>query len=143
MSEHRPQPTPTGGPGPMPEPSFQHLVETFAVPALIWTGVLRNPADEEAEPNLELAKYQIGLLEVLEQKCKGNLDAPEQEYIEGMLHNVRMAYVQARKAMMGEAPAADSSSESETEPAPEAKPKIESSDDGERTGLREKKKYDL
>ncbi|MCX8035573.1 MAG: DUF1844 domain-containing protein [Candidatus Sumerlaeia bacterium] len=78
-----------------PHPTFRHLVETFAVPALIWTGHLLNPVSEKAEPNLKLAQYQIGILELLEAKTKGNLTADEKDYLDEMLHAVRMAYLHA------------------------------------------------
>ncbi len=78
-----------------PQPTFSRLVETFAVPALVWTGHLVNPVSEKAEPNLQLAQYQIGMLEILETKTKGNLTDDEKSYLDEMLHAVRMAYLQA------------------------------------------------
>ena len=96
MSEHRTEKATSGQPDLPPlEPNFIHIVESIAVAALIWTGHLRNPMDENVEPDLEKAKFQISLLEILETKTKGNLDKDEEEFLANMLHNVRLAYVRA------------------------------------------------
>jgi hypothetical protein len=75
------------------KPEFSHLVETFAVQALISLGIVMNPITKKYERDLVLAKYEIGILEVLEQKTKGNLTPDEEKLLEELLHNVRMAYV--------------------------------------------------
>jgi hypothetical protein len=106
-----------------PEPSFRHIVDTFAIPAMIWTGQIRSPVDQDLEPNLELAKYHIGLLEVLEQKSKGNLDADEENYLAEMLSTARLAYIRS-PLQQGEqkpaqvAPAAGEQVESKEQPPP-------------------------
>jgi len=99
MSEQRTEKGASSQPHvPPPEPSFFRIVESIAVPALIWTGHLRNPLDDKAEPDFELAKYQIGLLEVLEKKTKGNLEKDEEDFLGNMLHSARVAYVRATDA---------------------------------------------
>jgi len=85
------------------EPSFFHIIETMALPALIYTGHLRNPLDENAAPNLEMARYQIAMLEILESRTRGNLEPDEARYLEEMLHTVRLAYVRASKPAPGKA----------------------------------------
>lgn len=79
----------------MGEPKFSHLIETFAVQALIALGKVMNPITKKYERDLTLAKYHVGILEVLEQKTKGNLTADEGKLLEELLHNVRMAYIDA------------------------------------------------
>ena len=93
------------------EPHFARIVETLAVPALIWTGYLANPADEKAAPDFELAKYQISLLEILEQKTKGNLDREEETSLTQMLSTARLAYVRATAKLAEQPP------EKESQPA--------------------------
>jgi hypothetical protein len=110
MSEQRTEKSASSQPHvPPADPSFFRIVESIAVPALIWTGHLRNPLDEKAEPDLELAKYQIGLLEVLEKKTKGNLEKDEEDFLGNMLHSVRLAYVRATEAEAAQPPATESS----------------------------------
>lgn len=79
------------------EPELSHLIETFAVQALISLGKVMNPITKKYERDLGLAKYQIGILEVLEQKTKGNLTPDEDSLLGELLHNVRMAYVDATR----------------------------------------------
>ena len=54
-----------------------------------------NPITKKYEHDLTLANYQIGILEVLEQKTKGNLTPEEDKLLNELLHNVRMAYIDA------------------------------------------------
>jgi hypothetical protein len=48
-----------------------------------------------AEPavNLDMAKYQMDMLGVLEEKTKGNLTPTEQHLLDAALYEVRMRYV--------------------------------------------------
>ena len=48
---------------------------------------------KEKEPDLELAKYNIDMLETLQEKTKGNLTEHEEKVLENTLGQVRMAYV--------------------------------------------------
>ena len=114
MSEHRTKSSSQSeAPPPMPEASFQYIVQMFGVQALIWTGHIPNPGDEKAEPNLDLAQFQIGLLEVVEQKTKGNLDKDEEEYLGAMLHNARMAFIGAKDRLAHEAENAPEAADAE------------------------------
>ena len=47
---------------------------------------------------MELAKYNIDMLETLEEKTKGNLSEQEEKALANMIGQVRMAYVQASEA---------------------------------------------
>jgi hypothetical protein len=44
---------------------------------------------------LELARHVIDTLGILQAKTKGNLDAGEQDVLEGSLHQLRLAYLEA------------------------------------------------
>jgi hypothetical protein len=96
---------------PFQEASFFRIVETFGMGALISTGVIQNPVEKGAKPDFEMAKYQIGLLEILEDRTRGNLKEDEAKFLEEWLHQVRLAYVQAVRRQEqesqkpGEAPA--------------------------------------
>jgi len=115
MSEDRPDKKPLDPKRqPVGEPSFFRIVETFAVPAMVWTGYAPNPLDEKAGPDLDLAKYHIGLLEVLERKTKGNLEKAEADFLAEMLHVTRLAFVRARDKLE-EKPPEKTAQKSETE----------------------------
>ena len=89
------EPAEAAQPVEMAEPEFSHLIETFAVQTLISLGKVMNPITEKYERDLTLAKYHIGILGVLEQKTKGNLTPDEDKLLNELLHNVRMAYIDA------------------------------------------------
>jgi hypothetical protein len=61
--------------------------------ALFALGLLQVEGQEEKEPDLELAKYNIDMLETIEEKTKGNLTKEEKKILENTLGQVRMAYV--------------------------------------------------
>lgn len=81
--------------GPLPEGDFASLVSILVTQALFALGVLgvKGQERQKREPDLELAKYNIDMLEMLQEKTKGNLTEEEKEVLESTLNQVRMAYV--------------------------------------------------
>jgi hypothetical protein len=82
-----------GGPQELPAASFEMLVTTFATEAMVALGQLPNPFTNEHSLSFEHAKYTIDMLQILEDKTKGNLSTDEAALLEGLLHQLRMAYV--------------------------------------------------
>jgi len=80
--------------GPLPPGDFAALVSMLTTQALFALGVL-HIKDQEKEPDLEMAKYHIDMLQTLQQKTKGNLSEEEKKVLEDTLNQVRMAYVKA------------------------------------------------
>jgi len=80
------------GRGPLPKGDFAALISMLVTQALFSLGVLQVEGQKK-EPDLELAKYNIDMLEALEEKTGGNLTEEEKEVLENMLNQVRMAYV--------------------------------------------------
>ncbi|MCX7765533.1 MAG: DUF1844 domain-containing protein [Candidatus Sumerlaeia bacterium] len=78
----------------LPPAEFAHIVETFAVQALIHLGRIPNPVSNQPEINLNMAKFNIDLLENLRLKTKGNLTAEEEQLLEQLLHISRMTYIE-------------------------------------------------
>ena len=78
--------------GPLPQGDFAGLISMLVTQALFAMGMLKVDGPER-EPDLELAKYNIDMLEALEEKTKGNLSQEEQKVLEDTLGQVRMAYV--------------------------------------------------
>ena len=77
---------------PLPKGNFAALISMLTTQALFAMGVLKVEGQEK-EPDLELAKYNIDMLETLEEKTKGNLTEEEKKVLENTLSQVRMAYV--------------------------------------------------
>jgi len=79
--------------GPLPEGNFAALISMLATQALFALGLLRINGQEERKPDLELAKYNIDMLQVLEKKTKGNLSKEEEIVLANTLNELRMDYV--------------------------------------------------
>ena len=83
------------GPQQLPPPSFSLLVATFASQAMVAFGKVPDPIDGKTEIRLELARHAIDMLDILEQKTKGNLTADEAAMLEGILHQLRLEFMEA------------------------------------------------
>jgi hypothetical protein len=91
---------------PLPEASFASLIQLIAMQAMVGLGGMAGPGGQQIPPNIELAKLHIDMLDMIETKTKGNLDAEEQRLLDTTLHQLRMAYVEAVQGG-GVPPAAD------------------------------------
>lgn len=86
--------TPDLGPGAQ-KPEFADLVALLAQPIAMYLGDVPLPDGESAE-NLDLARLYIDMLEVLQTKTKGNLSAQEMSFLDDLLYQIRLRYVQKR-----------------------------------------------
>ena len=80
----------------MPEASFASLVTSIATQAMVAVGAFPTGDDEkppEAQP--QLAKHLIDTLGMLEEKTKGNLTDDERQMLTGVVHDLRMLFVQS------------------------------------------------
>ena len=84
------QPSRGGG---LPRGDLPGLISMLATQALFALGVLQVKGEEPREPDLELARYNIDMLQMLEAKTKGNLTPQEQEMLKNTLSDLRMGYV--------------------------------------------------
>ncbi len=79
--------------GPLPQGNFAALISMLTTQALFALGLLQVKGQEKREPDLELAKYNIDMLETLEEKTKGNLTKEEETVLVNTLNELRMGYV--------------------------------------------------
>jgi hypothetical protein len=79
--------------GPLPEGNLAALISMLATQALFALGLLQIKGQEERKPDLELAKYNIDMLQVLGEKTKGNLTKEEETVLSNTLNELRMGYV--------------------------------------------------
>jgi hypothetical protein len=79
--------------GPLPPGNFAALISMLTTQALFALGLLQIKGQEKKEPDLALAKYNIDMLETLEEKTKGNLTQEEQTVLANTLNELRMGYV--------------------------------------------------
>ena len=81
-------------PGPLPKGDLAALISMLTTQALYALGVLQVRGQEDRAPDLEMARYNIDMLEALEEKTKGNLTEPEETALHNTLNELRMGYVQ-------------------------------------------------
>lgn len=76
-----------------PPVSFSTLVFGLASTTLIHLGEAPNPDTGNREPNQALARQSLSLLEVLEEKTRGNLSPEEERLFQNLLADLRLKYV--------------------------------------------------
>jgi len=81
------------GPRGLPRGDLAALISMLTTQALFSLGLIQVKGEEDREPDLELARYNIDMLEAIEQKTKGNLTPEEQELLKNTLSDLRMGYV--------------------------------------------------
>ncbi len=80
--------------GPLPPGDLAALISMLTTQAFFALGLLEVQGQEgEREPDLAMAKYNIDMLETLQEKTKGNLTPEEEKVLSNMLNQLRMAYV--------------------------------------------------
>ncbi len=77
----------------LPPADFSGLVSLLASQAFYALGVFRMDENDDREPDFAMAKYNIDLLAVLEEKCKGSLSDEEAKMLKSTLDQARMAFV--------------------------------------------------
>jgi hypothetical protein len=83
-----------GRSGPLPKGDLAALISMLTTQALFAMGMLQIKGQEDREPDLELARYNIDMLETLAAKTKGNLSPEEDKVLKHTLNDLRMGYVQ-------------------------------------------------
>jgi hypothetical protein len=79
---------------PLPPANFPGLVSMLATQVFFALGLIATEHSQGAEPDLEMAKFNIDMLTVLEEKTKGNLGDDEEKMLTDTLSQLRMAFVQ-------------------------------------------------
>ncbi|MCF7741308.1 MAG: DUF1844 domain-containing protein [Candidatus Marinimicrobia bacterium] len=78
------------------ETLFKGLVKSFITNARINLGMEKNPLTGKTEKNLNQAKQQINMLEMLQAKTEGNLNENEKKYIDKRTSKLKKMYVQEK-----------------------------------------------
>jgi len=79
----------------LPPVNFISFLADLVTTAQVYLEGIRNPETEEVVINLGLVKRIIDNIEMLEEKTKGNLTAPEANFLANTLYELRMGYVRA------------------------------------------------
>lgn len=76
----------------LPPASFPTLVQSILTQILYYLGDLTSRGGEP-NVNLDMAKHQIDILGILEEKTRGNLSEEEKQMLDTALYETRMRYV--------------------------------------------------
>lgn len=97
----------------LPPIDFIAFITDLITTAHLYLHGFKDPETDDVIINLGLAKRMIDTVEMLEEKTKGNLTAPESNFLTNSLYELRMGYVRAVAAQK------DTSEREETEDPPE------------------------
>jgi hypothetical protein len=106
--ERRPEPVPAAPVQPEPEAEeyadesvvgFDMLVSYLSTTAMFQLGLLEGPGGERIPPDLPNARRTIDLLEVLQDKTRGNLTQREAKLLDDVLYDLRLSFVEVEKRL--------------------------------------------
>ena len=78
---------------PRPDINFSTFIFSLHASALVHLGAIEDPAAGQNVKNLPLAKQTIDILNMLEEKTRGNLNKDEENIMRNILYDLRIAYV--------------------------------------------------
>ena len=76
-----------------PEASFDMLLMHHHTQAMLALGLIPDPATGQVIKNKSAAKFHIDMLAIIQERTEGNLNDGEAEALNGVLHNLRMMFV--------------------------------------------------
>lgn len=82
---------------------FLGFVQSLGQQALMQLGLVPYPDTGLVEQSLPMARQTIDILSVVHAKTRGNLTAREERFMDGLVHDLRMAYVKVTEAQLKQA----------------------------------------
>ena len=80
----------------LPEINFSTFIISLNASALLHLGVIGEPSTGKKNKNLPLGKQTIDILNMLEEKTRGNLTKEEEGLFKNILYDLRIAYVKQK-----------------------------------------------
>ncbi len=81
----------------IPEASFNLFISSLATQTLINLGEMASPFNKKKELDLDQAKFTLDTLQIIKDKTEGNLADDETKYLDTLLYDLRMRYVEKSK----------------------------------------------
>ncbi len=75
------------------EATFSILTMSMASSAAMALGLAPNPQSGKIEKDKNMAKFNIDLLVMLQEKTKGNLSSDEQRFLESVISDLQVKFV--------------------------------------------------
>ena len=76
--------------------NFSTLILSIASSATISMGLAENPSTQRIEKDIRMAQFNIDLLLLLRTKTDNNLTEEEQRYLNNVISDLQMKFVQAK-----------------------------------------------
>lgn len=76
-----------------PPVNFTNFILSLSTSALLHLGGLPDPSVEKTKKNLPAAKQIIDIIDMINEKTKGNLSEQESKIIQGILYELKMLYI--------------------------------------------------
>ena len=83
------------------EKLFMYLLGTFQSSAWIALGKIENPMTEKTDINIEQATFYINLLDMLQEKTKGNLTDYEEQMLINTVSELKLNLIDEKKNSNG------------------------------------------
>jgi len=96
-SAPRGAPSEPGSPFEEDSSGFETLVSYLSTTAMFQLGLIAGPSGEHIPADMPNAKRTVDLLEVLQEKTRGNLTARESRLLEDVLYELRMSFLELQK----------------------------------------------
>lgn len=80
------------------EASFSTLVLSIGSSAAMAMGLSPNPITGKIEKDIKLARFNIDLLSVLQDKTRSNLSPDEKKFLDFMISDLQMRFIQAQQS---------------------------------------------
>ena len=85
----------------LPPATFEFLISSVDMQARMALGVIHFGEEKDRpKPDLHVARYHIDMLNMLQQKTRGNLSLEEQRMLENSLTELRFRFVQASEELV-------------------------------------------
>ena len=82
------------------EQLFMYLVGTFQSSAWIALGKIKNPMTEKSKVNIEQASFYIDLLDMMQEKMKGNLTDYEEQMLINTVSELKLNLIDEKKKIL-------------------------------------------
>jgi hypothetical protein len=100
------------------DPHFMQLVMSMQAGAMQQMGKMASPVSGKVERDLNMAKYSIDILGMIQTKTKGNLTDEEDKLLGHVLYELRMNYVdELKKEQSGESEGAEQKEAEQAQPS--------------------------
>lgn len=81
---------------PLPTIDFSTFIMSLNASALVHLGVIDDPTTGKKVKNLPLGKQTVDMLRMLQEKTQGNLTDEEAKLLQGILYDLKIAYVRQK-----------------------------------------------